>query len=384
MMADDKKTPLERYSDMVDRGELQPDAAQTRVVHQLDALYLRLSQPGFLERRQRRISEFLARWLKRKAVQHNNGIYLWGDVGRGKSMLMDLLYISLPFAQKRRVHFHRFMLEVHSRIHALRAEKKWVRDPLLTIASELAARYRVLCFDEFQVHDVADAMILSRLFTALFQNGMMIVFTSNRPPDDLYLGGLQRERFLPFISLLKNKTQVIELNAREDYRRSRMAALSQVYINPLGATAERFIRSTFAALQSGGKVAAIDVEVQGHTIHVQQACRDIALFSFDELCARPLAAPDYLALVALFRVFIVTNIPQMDPELRNEAKRFTAFIDVLYEHKSLLICSAEVPPEDLYAMGDGHFEFERTVSRLIEMQSSDYLEATAQQVKNVA
>lgn len=371
-MADDKKTPLERYSDMVDRGEIQPDPAQSHVAHALEELYLRVTDPGFFIR-MRHSRQWLTRLFSRSAAHHDQGIYLWGDVGRGKSMLMDLFFLSLPFEEKRRVHFHSFMLEVHARIHALRQEKGSHRDALLIVAAELAEKYRVLCFDEFQVHDIADAMILSRLFTAMFAKGMVIVFTSNRLPDDLYKNGLQRGRFLPFIELLKERVKVVELSAQEDYRRSRMASLQEVYFYPLGTQADRFIRSTFAALQSGGKTGPLDVTVQGRAVHVAQACRDIAVFSFDELCARPMGASDYLALAGLFRIFLITNIPQMGPEHRNEAKRFTTLIDVLYEERSLLICTAAVPAEQLYAMGDGSFEFERAVSRLIEMQSADYL-----------
>jgi cell division protein ZapE len=371
-MSDDKKTPLERYSDMVDRGEIQPDDAQSAVAHQLEELHRRVSDPGFLALPQR-TSGWMMRWFRRAMPPQQQGIYLWGEVGRGKSMLMDLFFLSLPFAEARRVHFHRFMQEVHNRIHVLRQEEKSPRDPLIIVARELVQKYRVLCFDEFQVHDIADAMILSRLFTALFARGMVIVFTSNRPPQDLYLNGLQRNRFLPFIELLKERVKVIELPAQQDYRRSRMSSLQEVYHAPLDASADRFLRSTFAALQSGGKVGPQKVEVQGRYVQVAQACRDIAMFTFDELCAQPLGAPDYLALVTLFRVFLISDIPQMGPENRNEAKRFTTLIDVLYEHRCLLICTAAAPPDALYASGDGHFEFERTASRLIEMQSADYL-----------
>jgi cell division protein ZapE len=382
-MADDKKTPLERYSDMVDRGEIQPDPAQSFVAHTLEELYLRIIDPGFFTRL-RHSRQWVRRFFARSVSHHDQGIYLWGDVGRGKSMLMDLFFLSLPFEEKRRVHFHSFMLEVHARIHALRQDGGSHRDPLLIVAAEQAEKYRVLCFDEFQVHDIADAMILSRLFTAMFAKGMVILFTSNRIPDDLYKNGLQRGRFLPFIELLKERVKVVELSAQEDYRRSRMASLHEVYCYPLGAQADRFIRSTFAALLSGGKAGPLEVTVQGRTVHVTQACRDIAVFSFDELCARPMGASDYLALAGLFRIFLITDIPQMGPEHRNEAKRFTTLIDVLYEERSLLICTAAVPAEELYAMGDGSFEFERAVSRLIEMQSADYLGASQGSLRAVS
>lgn len=379
-MADDKKTPLERYSDMVDRGELQPDPAQSRVAHLFEDLYQRVSAPGFFTLPR---GGLVPKLFRRAPERQSSGLYLWGDVGRGKSMLMDLFYLSLPMAAKRRVHFHRFMQEVHARIHELRHEGRR-GDPLLIVAAELSERYRVLCFDEFQVHDIADAMILSRLFTALFTHGMLIIFTSNRPPADLYLNGLQRERFLPFIDLLKERVKVVELSAYEDYRRSRMSSLQQVYFHPLGEQASRFIRSTFAALQSGGKVGALNINVQGRTIHVSQACRDIAVFGFQELCGQPLGASDYLALAGFFRVFLITDIPRMGPDMRNEAKRFTTLIDVLYEQKSMLICTADAPPDALYDAGDGSFEFERTASRLVEMQSADYLGASRGSLRAVS
>lgn len=379
-MADDKKTPLERYSDMVDRGELQPDAAQSRIAHFFDDLYQRICAPGFFAMPHYRVLQYL---FRRPDEKQGRGMYLWGDVGRGKSMLMDLFYVSIPLSAKRRVHFHRFMLEVHTRIHELRQGNQR-GDPLMVVAKEIAERYRVLCFDEFQIHDIADAMILSRLFTALFNQRMIIVFTSNRPPEELYNNGLQRERFLPFIQLLKQRVKVVELAAQEDYRRSRMASLSQVYSYPLGAAAERFLRSTFAALTSGGKVGALNIEVQGRTIHVQQACRDMAYFEFQQLCGQPLGAADYLALAGFFRIFLIGSIPRMGPEMRNEAKRFTTLIDVLYEQRAMLICTAETSPEQLYAMGDGSFEFERTISRLIEMQSADYLGASRDSFRAVS
>jgi cell division protein ZapE len=363
------------YRELVSAGDIEYDAAQEEAVRQLQHLYDHISRPDFFDEKHIK-GGFLRSFFRRNTrPDHPGGIYIWGKVGRGKSMIMDLFYSSLPLKKKKRVHFHTFMLDVHRRVHELRKQET-TKDPLLIVACDIAEKYDVLCFDEMQVHDITDAMILARLFTVLFNQGTVVLFTSNRPPESLYLHGLQRERFLPFIQLINERLQIAELNAKEDYRTGQLASLNRVYYFPLDEDADAFLDASFQQLCSGMKPQTQTVEVQGRELAVKIACRDVAVFDFSELCGQPLAALDYLALVAVFRTFLVRNIPQMNKEKRNEAKRFVTLVDVLYEQNAKLICTAEVPPQQLYVEGEGSFEFERTVSRLLEMQSKRYLAAS--------
>jgi cell division protein ZapE len=298
------------------------------------------------------------------------GLYLYGAVGRGKSMLMDLFFAATPMAKKRRVHFHAFMLEVHDRI--FRQGKLVEGDSIAPVAKAIAAETTLLCFDEFQVTDIADAMILGRLFKKLFERGVVVVATSNRPPDDLYLDGLQRERFLPFIELLNEKLDVLELVGGRDYRRARLAG-HPVYHCPLDDAARDALEEAFASLTDGAPGEALTLTVKGRVLTVPRAAKNVAWFTFAALCEQPLGAVDYLALAEHFHTFILEGIPALGPERRNEAARFNTLIDTLYEAHANLVASAEVPPEKLYPAGDRAFEFQRTVSRLIEMQSADYI-----------
>ncbi|MGH7088079.1 MAG: cell division protein ZapE, partial [Stellaceae bacterium] len=297
------------------------------------------------------------------------GLYIFGKVGRGKSLLMDMFFDCVEVRPKRRVHFYEFMQDVHGRIHRRRAEKG---DPIAPVAQELAAQATLLCFDEFQVTDIADAMILGRLFTALFAAGVVVVATSNRPPDELYKDGLQRERFLAFIALLKEKLDVLELEGVRDYRLERFVG-RQVYFVPAGDRAYRALERAFADLTDNASARPQALTVQGRVLAVPRATKGVAWFGFDALCRAPLGPADYLALCRNYRTFIVEGIPRLGPDERNEAKRFSIFIDTLYEAHGNLIASADGPPREIYLGGDGVFEFERTVSRLLEMQSEDYI-----------
>ena len=297
------------------------------------------------------------------------GLYIFGAVGRGKSMLMDMFFETAPVEKKRRVHFYAFMLEVHERIHARRRSKG---DPIVPVARQIAADATLLCFDEFQVTDIADAMILGRLFEALFAEGVVVVATSNRAPDDLYKDGLQRDRFLPFIAMLKEKLDILELDAIRDYRLARLEG-RQVYFVPADDSAYRALERAFADLTDSASARSMTLLVQGRFVVVPRAAKEVAWFTFEELCGRPLGPADYLALARQFHTLIVEGIPRLGPEQRDQAKRFNIFIDTLYEAHGNLIASAAVPPQELFTAGDGAFEFERTVSRLIEMQSDDYI-----------
>ena len=304
------------------------------------------------------------------------GLYLWGGVGRGKSMLMDLFFETAAIAPKRRVHFHAFMQETHERIFDWRQKEKAGKvkgsDPIPPIAEMVAREASLLCFDEFQVHDIADASILGRLFAQLFELGVVVVATSNRAPDGLYEGGLNRHRFLPFIDLVKTKMDVLHLDSATDYRLDRIRGLP-VYHTPLGASADAALDDAFEKLTDAVHGEPMTLSLKGRAVEVPEAMHGVARFSFSDLCARPLGAADYLKIAQSFHTVIIRDVPVLGAEKRNEAKRFVTLIDALYEAKTKLILSAEAPPSSLYEKGDGAFEFERTVSRLMEMQSADYI-----------
>jgi cell division protein ZapE len=351
----------ERYRALVAAGELKPDDDQQRAVAVLDRLAgaLAESRRGFFRR-----------------PRPPGGAYLWGGVGRGKSMLMDLAFATIPFAPKRRVHFHEFMLEVHERLRAEREKEE--SDPLPKVAAAIADEAKLLCFDEMVINNPADAMILSRLFAHLLEEGVTVVTTSNRPPRDLYLGGLNRELFLPFIDLIEKELEVVPLNGPTDYRLDRLGGMPTWYVpNGPEATkklADAFFRLTDYPVEDRAKVPAEDLKLPGgRSLHVPKSLKGVAVFSFKRLCGEARGAADYLGVARHFHTIILVGIPRMGPENRNEAARFVTLIDALYEHKVKLLAAADAEPQDLYRAGDGAFEFARTASRLVEMQSAEYL-----------
>ncbi|MGE0736162.1 MAG: cell division protein ZapE [Alphaproteobacteria bacterium] len=364
--------PRAAYRRLLESGRVMPDAAQDKAVDALQRLHDQLAQPGAASG-----TSFLARlgFGKKSAPVTSTGLYLHGEVGRGKSMLMDLFFAGAPVAQKRRVHFHEFMLEIHALLHEWRGrgkDGKRVDDLLPAAAGKIAEDVRLLCFDEFHVTNIADAMILGRLFQSLLASGVVIVATSNWPPDELYKGGLQRELFLPFIALIKAHLEVVELGGQHDYRLARLMTM-KVYHVPLGPAADRALANAFTQLTNDAPPSDMALTVLGRVVTVPKAANRVAWFGFADLCEQPLAAADYIAIAEQFHTVIVADIPRLRAEQRNEAKRFAILVDTLYEHKIVLIASAEVAPQEIYREGAHAFEFQRTVSRLMEMQSIEYI-----------
>jgi cell division protein ZapE len=359
----------ERYRTLVGAGELRPDPDQEQAVAVLDRI---AAQMGSAPKK-----GHWARWFG-KPSPAPRGAYLWGGVGRGKSMLMDLAFEAIPAQPKRRVHFHEFMIEVHERLRSERAREKG--DPIPPVARAIASQARLLAFDEMVINNAADAMILSRLFAQLLEAGVTVVTTSNRPPRDLYLGGLNRELFLPFIALVERALDVVPLNGPVDYRLQRLGGFPTWYV-PNGPEATQalsaaFFRLTDFSVEDRAKVPSEDIPVQGgRTLHVPKSLKGVAVFSFRRLCGEARGAADYLAVARRYHSVILVGIPVLGPERRNEAARFVTLVDALYEHKVKLLAAADAAPEGLYPAGDGAFEFQRTVSRLMEMQSRDYLAA---------
>ena len=343
------------YQAKVAAGELTSDAAQVAVMDQLERVRLALAAP------------VPKRGLFRKPPDPEPGLYMWGGVGRGKSMLMDLLYDAVD-APKQRSHFHAFMQWVHTEMTEVR--KRGVDDAIAPVAADLAGRVRFLAFDEMQITDITDAMIVGRLFEALFAAGVTIVTTSNRPPDDLYKDGLNRQLFLPFIAQIKERLHIHELISETDYRQGRLAG-SPTYFTPLTHEARAKIDEVWQDLTSGN-AAPLVLTIKKREVTLPAFHNGAARVSFYDLCGKPLGAADYLALVESVRVLIIEGIPELGRQNFNEAKRFVTLIDTLYEAKTRLICSAAASPEMLYLEGEGIFEFERTASRLREMQAAGW------------
>lgn len=367
-------TVTDWLSAKVEAGSLSRDPVQIRAAGALDGVLTRLEDydpdPGFLG--------LFGRDRTPK------GLYLWGGVGRGKSMLMDVFFRFAPVEAKRRVHFHAFMIDVHARIRDWRRLDKAGRrasphhkrgdgdDPIPPVARSIAAEATLLCFDEFQVTDITNASILARLFEALWAEGVVIVATSNRPPRDLYKNGLNRSLFLPFIEMMPDHLVIFDFDGETDHRLRQLTA-APVYYTPLNDETRAAMDAIWVRLTGDAKLRPMTLSVQGRDVVMNRTGSGAVRTTFDRLCNRALGAADYLVVAETFHTVMLEDVPKMSRDMRNEAKRFVALVDALYETRTKLIISAEVEPQDLYPAGDGAFEFERTVSRLIEMRSEDYL-----------
>ena len=366
---------LDEYRRRVARDELAPDDAQLELVRRFDSLSEELNgyRPQSREPRWRRL---LGAGNGRAAPR---GLYVWGGVGRGKTMLMDLFHAHAPLKRKRRVHFHRFMQEVHESLHAIRQKQRsghlWDdADPIALVCREIAEDTVLLCFDEFQVTDITDAMILGRLFEGLFAHGLVIVATSNTPPHDLYRDGLNRNAFEPFIAMLEDKLDLVHLTSPRDYRLDRIAGES-LYVTPLGPDAERRIERLWRELTSGAEERSRSLQVAGRTVEVARTAGGVARFGFADLCERPLGARDYNTIAEAFHTVLIENVPHLPKARHHEARRFTVLIDTLYDRGIRLVVSAATIADNIYEGSGLGGEFARTVSRLHEMCSQGYWQA---------
>lgn len=352
-------SPKTWYQAAIQQPDFVYDAAQAAAIEELDALWHKLIE--FKAKR----NQFLGRSLLSPEVPC--GLYLWGGVGRGKTFLMDAFYDCLPYRRKRRIHFHNFMAEVHHEMMLL-AEKK---DPLIALADNIEKSTRVLCLDEFHVEDIADAMILGRLVAAMLERGVVLLTTSNQPPDNLYLHGLQRQNFLPAIEVLKRELKVINVDGGSDYRQ-RKAAREPVFIVPDDATSEARMDTLFGLIATRSQQIGQYVEIHGSPIPVKRVARAAVWFDFKDLCGGAHAQEDYLEIAHRYPTVFLSHIPKMTAEQASEAKRFIWLVDVLYDNNVRLVASSASPPQEIYA--ESSDDFSRTASRLIEMQSIHYLE----------
>ena len=377
-MLDDTTTPatvLGHYNAMAVRGDLDADPAQIKVAEALDALICTM-QRNEPKAKQGLLSRFFAK--DKKTNELIKGLYVWGSVGRGKTMLMDLFFDLSPEPQKRRSHFHEFMADIHDRVFVVRKQISAGtikdRDPIIPIAEQIASETRLLCFDEFTVTDIADAMLLGRLFTRLFEAGVVVVCTSNVVPDELYKNGLNRNYILPFIRLLNDRVEVLHLDAPTDFRLEKLSG-SDTYLAPVGVDSSQRMEKLWASMTNGIQCHLIELENKGRKIPVSRTCSGIAWFTFQQLCGSPLGASDYLRIASAFNTVFLEGVPILNYARRNEAKRFINLIDALYDNKIRLVIQAEAEPQDLYVASQGTeaFEFDRTASRLIEMRSAEYL-----------
>ncbi|MBI0434309.1 cell division protein ZapE [Roseomonas sp. KE0001] len=370
--------PLPAYRAKVAAGELRSDPAQALAAETLQDLWRRTR--GYEPRHEEPGKEgggFMSRFFRRKPVDEApgdapRGLYLVGEVGRGKSMLMDLFFACADVPRKKRIHFHQFMQQSHQRIHAWKRQHGDTADPIPPLADQILAEASLLCFDEFQVHDIADAMILGRLFEALFARGTVIVATSNTAPDDLFKGRPGRDAFLPFIALIKKHVAVLQLQSAQDYRRDRIQGLPTWHV-PADGRAERALDAAFKELTGRPRGEPEVISVLGRRVEIPQAVGGVARAEFDDLCGKPLGPADYLALATHYHTLVLDGVPRLGPDNFDRARRFITLIDTLYEHRCKLVASAAAVPDRLYEQGENAAMFQRTASRLVEMQSHDYL-----------
>ncbi len=366
--------PLAAYRSRLASGALVTDPAQAMAAERLQDLWVKLR--GYDPPPHPANSKFINRLLRRRAVDdapHGpNGLYLVGEVGRGKSMLMDLFFAEAQVERKRRIHFHAFMQDVHARVFAWKSANPGGADPVPPLADDIASRAALLCFDEFQINDIADAMILGRLFAALFERAVVVVATSNTTPDDLFRGKPGRDAFLPFIALIKQHLDVLTLEAGRDFRRERLRSLPTWHV-PANGRADAALDRAFAELANGATPRAERLNVTGRTLRVPLAAAGVARFDFAALCGQPLGPGDYLALATHYDALVLDGIPRLGPENYDQARRFITLVDALYEHRVKLVASADAHPDALYERGEGAKAFERTASRLEEMQSEMWL-----------
>jgi cell division protein ZapE len=370
-----QRGPLPAFRAMVAAGKLAPDASQELVATRLHELWSRLRgyNPPPLAANGNS-NGLLARLLRREpATEAPHGLYIVGAVGRGKSMLMDLFFAAADVRRKQRIHFHRFMQNAHALFHAFRRANPNIDDPIPPLADSIAAKAALLCFDEFQVNDIADAMILGRLFQALFDRGVVVVATSNAAPDDLFKDQPGRDAFLPFIALIKQRLELVVMDAGRDFRRARLRGM-RTWLVPADARADRELNRAFTELTDGADAAPATLWVMGRKFVVPLAADGVARCDFEYLCGSALGPGDYLALATRFHTLILDGIPRLSPANYDRARRFIMLIDTLYEHRVKLLASADAMPDQLYQRGENARMFERTASRLDEMQSQDWLE----------